>query len=76
RDDLEAIAALRRAALRGKSSAIEAHQAYSTAITRLHRLAAQLAEETPPRAGSGSYALAELDTAGQQAAAARGLLLA
>ncbi|XPR83422.1 nitrate- and nitrite sensing domain-containing protein [Streptomyces prasinus] len=76
RDDLEAIAALRRAALSGKSSAIEAHQAYSTAITRLHRLAEQLAEETPPRAGSGSYALAELDTAVQQAAAARGLLLA
>ncbi|MEF9906353.1 sensor histidine kinase [Streptomyces sp. P9-A2] len=76
RDDLEAIAALRRAALTGKSSAIEAHQAYSTAITQLHRLAEQLAEETPPRAGSGSYALAELDTAVQQAAATRGLLLA
>ncbi|WP_095534684.1 sensor histidine kinase [Streptomyces prasinopilosus] len=76
RDDLEAIAALRRAALTGKSSALEAHQAYSTAITRLHRLAEQLAEETPPRAGSGSYALAELDTAVQQAAATRGLLLA
>ncbi|MER6107117.1 sensor histidine kinase [Streptomyces hirsutus] len=76
RDDLEAIAALRRAALSGKSSALEAHQAYSTAITQLHRLAEQLAEETPPRAGSGSYALAELDTAVQQAAATRGLLLA
>ncbi|MFC5855460.1 nitrate- and nitrite sensing domain-containing protein [Streptomyces chlorus] len=76
RDDLDAIAALRRAALTGKSSALEAHQAYSTAITQLHRLAEQLAEETPPRAGSGSYALAELDTAVQQAAATRGLLLA
>ncbi|MFC5672007.1 nitrate- and nitrite sensing domain-containing protein, partial [Streptomyces incanus] len=76
RADLDAIAALRRAALTGKSSALEAHQAYSTAITQLHRLAEQLAEETPPRAGSGSYALADLDTAVQQAAATRGLLLA
>ncbi|MDV9173952.1 nitrate- and nitrite sensing domain-containing protein, partial [Streptomyces sp. W16] len=33
-------------------------------------------EQMPPRAGSGAYALAELDAAVQQAAAARGLLLA
>ncbi len=76
RDDLDAIAAVRRAALTGKSSALETHQAYSTAITQLHRLAEQLAERTPPRAGSGAHALAELDSAVQQAAAARGLLLA
>ncbi|MEU6913451.1 sensor histidine kinase [Streptomyces olindensis] len=76
RSDLDDIAALRRAALTGKSSALEAHQAYSTAITELHRLAEQLAQQTPPRAGSGGYALAELDSAVQQAAAARGLLLA
>ncbi|WP_406725534.1 nitrate- and nitrite sensing domain-containing protein [Streptomyces sp. GD-15H] len=76
RDDLDAIAAARRAALTGKSSALEAHQAYSTAITQLHRLAEQLAERTPPRAGSGGHAFAELDSAVQQAAATRGLLLA
>ncbi|MEU1848430.1 nitrate- and nitrite sensing domain-containing protein [Streptomyces sp. NPDC019990] len=76
RSDLDAIAAVRRAALTGKSSALEAHQAYSTAITELHRLAEQLAQRTPPRAGSGGHALAELDSAVQQAAAARGLLLA
>lgn len=76
RDGLDAIAAVRRAALTGKSSALEAHQAYSTAITQLHRLAEQLAERTPPRAGAGAYALAELDSAVQQAAATRGLLLA
>ncbi|MEU9352710.1 nitrate- and nitrite sensing domain-containing protein [Streptomyces griseoloalbus] len=76
RDDLDAIAAVRRAALTGKSGALEAHQAYSTAITQLHRLAEQLAERTPPRAGSGAHALAELDSAVQQAAATRGLLLA
>ncbi|GAA3499393.1 nitrate- and nitrite sensing domain-containing protein [Streptomyces prasinosporus] len=76
RDDLDAVAAVRRAALTGKSSALEAHQAYSTAITQLHRLAERLAQRTPPRAGSGAHALAELDSAVQQAAAARGLLLA
>lgn len=76
RSDLDDIAAVRRAALTGKSSALEAHQAYSTTITELHRLAEQLAQQTPPRAGSGSYALAELDSAVQQAASARGLLLA
>nr|WBO80345.1 nitrate- and nitrite sensing domain-containing protein [Streptomyces sp. SBE_14.2] len=76
RTDLDEIAALRRAALTGKSSALDTHKAYSTALTELHRLAEQLAEEMPPRAGSGAYALAELDTAVQQAASTRGLLLA
>ncbi|KOU56671.1 histidine kinase [Streptomyces sp. MMG1533] len=76
RGDLDGIAAVRRAALSGKSSALEAHQAYSAAITDLHRLAEDLAEQLPPRAGSGGYALAELDAAVQQAAATRGLLLA
>jgi signal transduction histidine kinase len=76
RSDLDDIAAVRRAALTGKSSALEAHQAYSATITGLHRLAEELAQRTPPRAGSGGQALAELDSAVQQAAAARGLLLA
>ncbi len=76
RKDLDGIAAVRRAALTGQSTALQAHQAYSTAITELHKLAEQLAERMPARAGSGAHALAELDTAVQQAAAARGLLLA
>ncbi|MFF4399331.1 nitrate- and nitrite sensing domain-containing protein [Streptomyces sp. NPDC001480] len=76
RTDLDGIAAVRRAALTGKSTALEAHQAYSAAITELHGLADQLAEQMPPRAGSGAYALAELDSAVEQSAAARGLLLA
>ncbi|QKZ18799.1 nitrate- and nitrite sensing domain-containing protein [Streptomyces chartreusis] len=76
RADLDGIAALRRSSLTGKSTALESHQAYSAAITELHRLAERLAEQMPPRAGSGAYALAELDSAVQQAAAARGLLLA
>ncbi|GAA3296465.1 hypothetical protein GCM10020295_26330 [Streptomyces cinereospinus] len=76
RADLEGIATVRRAALTGQSTALEAHEAYSAAIADLHRLAEELAEQLPPRAGSGAYALAELDTAVQQAAATRGLLLA
>ncbi|MFD5635192.1 nitrate- and nitrite sensing domain-containing protein, partial [Streptomyces sp. NPDC127077] len=74
--DLDGIATLRRAALTGKSSALEAHQSYSDAIAELHALAEDLADRMPPRAGSGAHSLAELDTAVQQSAAARGLLLA
>jgi signal transduction histidine kinase len=88
RTDLDGIAAVRRSALTGKSTALEAHEAYSQTITDLHRLAEELAMgvppversrdwgKMPPRAGSGAYALAELDSAVQQSAAARGLLLA
>ncbi|MFH8934978.1 nitrate- and nitrite sensing domain-containing protein [Streptomyces griseosporeus] len=76
RQDLDGIAAVRRAALTGKDGPLEAHRAYTVTITELHRLAEQLAERTPSRAGSGAHTLAELDTAVQQAAAARGLLVA
>lgn len=76
RADLDGIAALRRSALTGRTTALETHNAYSAAITELHDLAEELAERTPARAGAGAYSLAELDSAVQQAAAARGLLLA
>ncbi|MFF1713407.1 nitrate- and nitrite sensing domain-containing protein [Streptomyces sp. NPDC058268] len=76
RADLADIAAVRRAALTGKSTALEAHTAYSNVITELHGLTRELAEKTPPRAGSGADALADLDHAVEQAASARGLLLA
>ncbi|WP_425575226.1 nitrate- and nitrite sensing domain-containing protein [Streptomyces durmitorensis] len=76
RADLADIGAVRRAALTGKSTALEAHTAYSDVITELHGLTRELAEQTPPRAGSGAYALADLDHAVEQAASARGLLLA
>ncbi|MEU6401238.1 nitrate- and nitrite sensing domain-containing protein [Streptomyces sp. NPDC046985] len=76
RADLDGIAAVRHAALTGQSSALQAHQAYSAVIADLHRLAEQLAQRMTSRAGGGAYSLAELDTAVQQAAAARGLLLA
>ncbi|MFF3816445.1 nitrate- and nitrite sensing domain-containing protein [Streptomyces bluensis] len=74
--DLNEIASVRRAALTGKSTALETHEAYSATLAELHALAEELAEKLPPRAGGGSHALAELDTAVQQSAAARGLLLA
>ncbi|MGW5864225.1 nitrate- and nitrite sensing domain-containing protein [Streptomyces sp. NPDC055239] len=76
RSELDNIGAVRRAALTGKSTALEAHTAYSKAITELHGVTRELAEKTPPRAGSGAYALADLDHAVEQAASARGLLLA
>ncbi|MER5180510.1 nitrate- and nitrite sensing domain-containing protein [Streptomyces sp. NPDC002896] len=74
--DIKDIAAVRRAALTGKSTALEAHVAYSEVIAELHALAEELADQLPPRAGSGSHALVDLDSAVEQAAAARGLLLA
>ncbi|WSJ08024.1 nitrate- and nitrite sensing domain-containing protein [Streptomyces phaeochromogenes] len=75
-ETLDDIATVRRAALTGKNTALEAHQAYSAALTELHGLAEELAEQLPPRAGAGAHSLADLDTAVQQAAATRGLLLA
>lgn len=76
RGDLSDIGAVRRAALTGKSTALEAHAAYSNVISELHGLTRELAEKTPPRAGSGAHALSDLDHAVEQAASARGLLLA
>ncbi|GHE09996.1 sensor histidine kinase [Streptomyces alanosinicus] len=76
RGELDGLAAVRHDALTGRTTALQTHQAYARAITELHRLAEQLADQTPPRAGSGAHALAELDSAVQQSAAARGLLLA
>ncbi|WP_435845822.1 nitrate- and nitrite sensing domain-containing protein [Streptomyces huasconensis] len=76
RDDLADVAAVRRAALTGKSTALEAHEAYTKVITELHGLTRDLAEQLPPEANQGAFALADLDHAVEQAAAARGLLLA
>ncbi|MGW0768817.1 nitrate- and nitrite sensing domain-containing protein [Streptomyces sp. NPDC002676] len=76
RTDLDGIAAVRHEALTGKTTALQTHQAYSAVIGELHRLAEDLADKMPTRAGSGAHALAELDAAVEQSAAARGLLLA
>ncbi|MCI4043980.1 nitrate- and nitrite sensing domain-containing protein [Streptomyces sp. TRM75563] len=76
RRDLSTVASLRRDALTGKGSALEAHQAYSDVIAKLHGIAAELAEKTPPRAADATRAPLTLGGASEQASATRGLLLA
>ncbi|MET9431803.1 nitrate- and nitrite sensing domain-containing protein [Streptomyces sp. NPDC003036] len=77
RRQLDAVPALRSAALTGKGSAMEAYRAYSDVIARLQALAAELADKTPARAAdAGTRAAAELGRATEQASATRGLLLA
>ncbi|MFI1015333.1 nitrate- and nitrite sensing domain-containing protein [Streptomyces sp. NPDC020965] len=76
RRDLSTVPSVRRTALTGKGTAMEAHRAYSAIITTLHALADELAEKTPPRAPDGARAPADLGLAAEQASATRGLLLA
>ncbi|MFJ5719489.1 nitrate- and nitrite sensing domain-containing protein [Streptomyces sp. NPDC093149] len=76
RRDLSTIPSLRRDALSGKGSALQAHQAYTEVITKLHDLADELAEKTPPRAAGATRAPLALGRATEQASATRGLLLA
>lgn len=76
RRDLSAIPSLRRDALSGKGTALEAHQAYSEVIAKLHDLADELAEKTPPRAAESTRAPLALGQATEQASATRGLLVA
>ncbi|MFF7179249.1 nitrate- and nitrite sensing domain-containing protein [Streptomyces sp. NPDC008121] len=76
RRDLAALPSVRRTALTGKGTALEAHRAYSEIIAKLHGLAEELAEKTPPRAAEATRAPAALGRAVEQASAARGLLLA
>ncbi|MYW31058.1 nitrate- and nitrite sensing domain-containing protein, partial [Streptomyces sp. SID2119] len=45
RRDLSTVPSLRRDALTGKGSALEAHQAYSEVIAKLHGIAAELADK-------------------------------
>lgn len=76
RRDLSTVPSLRRDALTGKGSALEAHQAYSEVIAKLHGISAELAGKTPPRAADATRAPLALGGAVEQASAARGLLLA
>ncbi|HWU10964.1 MAG TPA: nitrate- and nitrite sensing domain-containing protein, partial [Streptomyces sp.] len=76
RRDLAVIPSLRRTALTGEGSAMEAYQAYSEVIAKLHDLAEELAEKTPPRAADATRAPLALGGAVEQASATRGLLLA
>lgn len=76
RRDLADLSAVRRTALTGKGTALEAHKAYSDVIAKLQDLADELAEQTPARAAEATRAPAALGRAVEQASAARGLLLA
>ncbi|MET9518613.1 nitrate- and nitrite sensing domain-containing protein [Streptomyces sp. NPDC002994] len=76
RRDLARIPGIRRDALSGEGTALEAHRAYSGAIEKLQDLADELADKTPPRAAEATRAPAALGQAVEQAAATRGLLLA
>ncbi|WP_329043365.1 nitrate- and nitrite sensing domain-containing protein [Streptomyces sp. NBC_00178] len=76
RRELSDIPSLRRTALTGKGSATEAYQAYSEVLAKLHDLADELAEKTPPRAADATRAPLALGAAVEQASATRGLLLA
>ncbi|MGA5099350.1 nitrate- and nitrite sensing domain-containing protein [Streptomyces lavendulocolor] len=78
RRELAGLPAIRRSALTGKGTALEAHRAYTAVITKLQALSAELADRTPARAvdaGAGTRALTELGRAVDQASATRGLLL-
>lgn len=76
RRDLAVLPSLRRTALTGKGSAMEAYQAYSEVIAKLHGIADELAEKTPPRAADASRAPLALGGAVEQASATKGLILA
>ncbi|MFF5785029.1 nitrate- and nitrite sensing domain-containing protein [Streptomyces sp. NPDC012693] len=81
RRDLAGVPSVRRAALTGKGTALEAHRAYSEVITKLQALADELADKTPARAADtalteATRAPAALGRAVEQASATRGLLLA
>lgn len=74
--DLSSVPSIRRTALTGKGSALEAYRAYSEVIAKLQALADELAERTPAEAADGTRAPAALSRAVEQASATRGLLLA
>ncbi|MFI8765188.1 nitrate- and nitrite sensing domain-containing protein [Streptomyces sp. NPDC053792] len=81
RRELAGVPSVRRTALTGKGTALEAHKAYSDVIAKLQALADELADKTPARASDAALteatrAPAALGRAVDQASATRGLLLA
>ncbi|TFE52327.1 HAMP domain-containing protein [Streptomyces sp. ICN441] len=76
RRGLGTVNSVRRTALTGKGTALEAYKAYTDIIEGLHALADELAERTPARAAEATRAPAALGLAVEQASATRGLLLA
>ncbi|MCX5385638.1 nitrate- and nitrite sensing domain-containing protein [Streptomyces sp. NBC_00083] len=73
--DLATVPALRRTALTGKGTALDAQKAYSDVIATLLAVADELADRTPPRAAQAVRAPGALGRAAEQASATRGLLL-
>ncbi|MFI1470824.1 nitrate- and nitrite sensing domain-containing protein [Streptomyces wuyuanensis] len=76
RRDLGSVNSVRRTALTGKGTALEAYKAYTDIVEGLHALADELAQKTPARAAEATRAPAALGLAVEQASATRGLLLA
>ncbi|MEU6163549.1 nitrate- and nitrite sensing domain-containing protein [Streptomyces tanashiensis] len=81
RRELAGVPSVRRTALTGKGTALEAHKAYSDVIGKLQALADELADKTPARASDAALteatrAPAALGRAVEQASTTRGLLLA
>ncbi|MEU7385907.1 nitrate- and nitrite sensing domain-containing protein [Streptomyces tanashiensis] len=81
RRELAGVPSVRRTALTGKGTALEAHKAYSDVIGKLQALADELADKTPARASAAALteatrAPAALGRAVEQASTTRGLLLA
>ncbi|MFE2595451.1 nitrate- and nitrite sensing domain-containing protein [Streptomyces sp. NPDC059396] len=74
--DLSTVPSIRRTALTGKGSALEAYRAYSEVIAKLQALADELAEKTPAEIADGTRAPGALGRAVEQASATRGLLMA
>ncbi|MFG2722777.1 nitrate- and nitrite sensing domain-containing protein [Streptomyces sp. NPDC048416] len=73
--DLATVPAVRRTALTGKGTALEAQKAYSDVIATLLAVADELGDRTPPRAADAVRAPGALGRAVEQASATRGLLL-
>ncbi|WP_245727631.1 sensor histidine kinase [Streptomyces vietnamensis] len=81
RRELAGVPSVRRTALTGKGTALEAHKAYSDVIAKLQALADELADKTPARASDAALteatrAPAALGRAVEQASVTRGLLVA
>ncbi|MEV0775785.1 nitrate- and nitrite sensing domain-containing protein [Streptomyces sp. NPDC050428] len=76
RRDLSTVPSIRRTALTGKGTALEAYHAYTDVIAKLHAVGDEVADKTPPDAADGTRAPAALGRAVEQASATRGLLLA
>ncbi|WP_371535339.1 nitrate- and nitrite sensing domain-containing protein [Streptomyces sp. NBC_00466] len=75
RHELATLPSVRRTALTGKSTALEANKAYSDLIEKVQEISGQLADRTPPEDAAATRAVADLGQAVGQASQTRGLLL-